>query len=154
MQASVFDISKYILKCQGKMTKPKLHRLLFYCKAWCGFFDDAELFKEKLEAWASGPICPKLWEKHKNFISEYKDFEKYKIKNIKSKEKDTINKVLAEYGKLDGQQLTDISTQEQSYIRARKNVEGLQRGGEIIMFDMVEDMDVHRCWVQGNPIQF
>jgi uncharacterized phage-associated protein len=95
--------------------------------------------------WTAYLFAHSFWEKHKNFISEYKDFEKYKIKNIKSKEKDTINKVLAEYGKLDGQQLTDISTQEQSYIRARKNVEGLQRGGEIIMFDMVEDMSVHYC---------
>ena len=60
----VLDVVKYILHKLGATRVWKLHKLAYYCQAWSLVWDDEPLFKEDLQAWANGPVCPELFRKH------------------------------------------------------------------------------------------
>ena len=62
---SVDDVAAYILSRKGPMSAMKLQKLVYYCQAWSLVWDDAPLFREPIEAWANGPVCPPLWERHR-----------------------------------------------------------------------------------------
>jgi uncharacterized phage-associated protein len=56
---SVFDVAAYILEKQPKkhpITAWKLQKLIYYCQAWSLVWDEQSIFKEKILAWANGPI--------------------------------------------------------------------------------------------------
>ena len=52
----------------------KLQKLLYYCQAWALVWDDKPLFKEKIEAWISGPVVRTLYNTHRGkFLLKLKD---------------------------------------------------------------------------------
>lgn len=59
--ASVFDVARYILEKQGKMSTMKLQKLCYYSQAWSLVWDDQPLFDEEFRAWANGPVCRELF---------------------------------------------------------------------------------------------
>lgn len=63
--ATVFDVAKYVLEHTGKITTMKLQKLVYYCQAWSLVWDEVPLFEEDFQAWANGPVCPELFERHK-----------------------------------------------------------------------------------------
>ena len=62
---SAHDVAAFILKESGPMTAMKLQKLVYYCQAWSLVWDEKPLFKEKIEAWANGPVVRALYEKHR-----------------------------------------------------------------------------------------
>jgi len=62
---SVFDVAALILSKLGPIPVMKLHKLLYYCQAWSLVWDEEALFKERIEAWANGPVVKALYEIHK-----------------------------------------------------------------------------------------
>ena len=65
---TVFDVAAYILANQPKsrpITAWKLQKLVYYCQAWSLVWDEQPLFKEKILAWANGPVVKELYEQHK-----------------------------------------------------------------------------------------
>ena len=72
--ASVFDVAKYILEKQGRMSTWKLQKLCYYAQAWTYTWTEKPLFDEEFEAWANGPVCPCLFREHKGrFMLEKSD---------------------------------------------------------------------------------
>ncbi len=68
---SVFDVAAYILNKQPKknpITAWKLQKLVYYCQAWSLVWDEQPLFKEKIVAWANGPVVKELYEQHKGMF--------------------------------------------------------------------------------------
>ncbi|MFF8917487.1 Panacea domain-containing protein [Streptomyces sp. NPDC015032] len=70
-QTSVFDVAEYILQKHAAaepdrpaMTAMKLQKLVYYCQAWHFAWEGRALFPEAIQAWASGPVCPELYELH------------------------------------------------------------------------------------------
>ncbi|WP_405775956.1 type II toxin-antitoxin system antitoxin SocA domain-containing protein [Streptomyces sp. NBC_01538] len=39
-------------------------RSSYYCQAWHRAWEGRALFPEAIQAWASGPVCPELYELH------------------------------------------------------------------------------------------
>ncbi len=62
---SVFDVAAFILSKLGPIPVMKLHKLVYYCQAWSLVWDEEPLFKERIEAWANGPVVKELYEIHK-----------------------------------------------------------------------------------------
>lgn len=58
--ANVFDVAGYIMEKTGIKSIMKLQRLCYYAQAWALVWDDAPLFKEDFQAWATGPVCPEI----------------------------------------------------------------------------------------------
>ena len=74
LKLSVFDVAAYILQKCGDMSCMKLQKLCYYAQAWSLVWDDAPLFDEDFEAWASGPVCPELFHRNeRKFIVSASD---------------------------------------------------------------------------------
>lgn len=120
--ADVFDVAKYILQQQGEMTTMKLQKLVYYSQAWSLVWDSKPLFDDRIEAWASGPVVPSLYQVHKGsfLINTLPDGE---AGNLDKEQKETINAVLKAYGSKPAQWLADLTHMENPWIDARKGYE-------------------------------
>lgn len=117
----VFDVAKYILKKQGKTSTVKLQKLVYYAQAWSLVWDEKPLFRNKIEAWANGPVIPTLFRAHKGkFKVSNKDFPFGKISRLKKREIETIDSVLKHYGDKSAQWLVDLTHLEDPWKEARK----------------------------------
>ncbi|BAS11810.1 conserved hypothetical protein [Arthrobacter sp. Hiyo8] len=73
---TVFDVAEYILAKHAvehpenpQMTTMKLQKLVYYCQAWHLAWDGWAMFPEEIQAWASGPVCPALYEVHRGIFA-------------------------------------------------------------------------------------
>ena len=122
--ASVFDVAKYILKQEGEMSTWKLQKLCYYSQAWSLAWTEHELFPEDFEAWSNGPVCPELFREHKGLFM-VSDIAKGAPEALTEDEKDTVNVVLRDYGRMSPYELRELSHSEEPYKQARA---GLQDG--------------------------
>lgn len=120
--ANVFDVAKYILTKQGRLSTMKLQKLCYYAQAWSLVWDDAPLFEEDFEAWANGPVCRELFMHTQGKFSVNADDESGNIDNLTDDQKDTIDKVLEYYGKHDAQWLSQLTHMEDPWNKARKGI--------------------------------
>lgn len=121
--ATVLDVAKYVLEHNGRMTTMKLEKLVYYCQAWSLGWDEVPLFEEDFQAWANGPICPELFEKHRGlFIVDatlFKDIPDY---IFTEDEIETMDTVLDYYGDKEPQWLSELTHKEAPWKEARKGI--------------------------------
>lgn len=129
--ADVFDVAQFILEKQGEMTAMKLQKLVYYSQAWHTVWADKVLFRNKIEAWKDGPVCPSLWREHASAFRVAR-LSKGSADNLTAREKKTVKQVLAFYGKRSAQWLSDLSHSEDPWLDARKGVrDGARSNNEI-----------------------
>src|SRR5580700_9423909 len=63
--AHVQDVAAYILRRQGAMTAMKLQKLCFFAYGYHLAWEERALFPERFEAWANGPVSPRLYALHR-----------------------------------------------------------------------------------------
>lgn len=119
--ASIHDVAAYILKKQGLMTAMKLQKLVYYCQAWSLVWDERPLFKQRIEAWANGPVAPALYNKHRGKYN-VSGWPYGQCQNLSDTEKETIDAVLKFYGDKTSQWLSDLTHQEAPWRDARKGI--------------------------------
>jgi len=138
--ANVFDVAKYILKKQGRTSTVKLQKLVYYSQAWSLVWEEKPIFKNKIEAWANGPVIPILFHAHRGkFFANIKDFPQGKLKNLAQDEKETINSVLDYYGNKTAQWLVDLTHLEDPWKDARAGCKpGEKCSNEIRLGSMME----------------
>lgn len=124
---SAEDVAAYVLKRSGDMTTMKLQKLVYYCQAWSLVWDEKPLFKEKIEAWASGPVVRKLYDKHKGMFS-IKRWSDGDISKLTEDQKKTINAVIKYYGDKSSQWLSDLTHNENPWKIARRGLSPSDRG--------------------------
>jgi uncharacterized phage-associated protein len=134
MSATVFDVARYILEKQGSMTHMKLQKLVYYSQAWGLVWDDSPLFEEEIEAWVNGPVAPELYQTLKGkFTVSVGDLDQKGDSQLLSKEaKETVDAVLAYYGKFNSQYLSDLTHMEKPWKAARDGLPDMQRGNSTI----------------------
>ena len=124
--ANIFDTAKYILQQHGSMSPMKLQKLCCYSQAWSLVWDDAPLFDEDFQAWATGSVCPelffKLFLKMKNKSSINVDDITGEKGDLTANQKDAIDKVLEHYGDHTAQWLSQLTQIEEPWKIARKGV--------------------------------
>jgi uncharacterized phage-associated protein len=122
--ASVYDVAQHILDKTGPISTWKLQKLVYYAQAWSSVWLDRALFPSRIEAWANGPVCRELYDRHRGqFIIQAIDGGS--AKNLPQDEIEAIDKVVDFYGRYNGQQLSDFTHSERPWIAAR---EGLSSG--------------------------
>lgn len=117
--ADVFDVAQYILGKQGSTTTMKLQKLVYYCQAWSVVWDEKPIFSEKIQAWASGPVVPELYQAHKGQY-QISTLPGGNVDNLDPQEKETIDAVLGTYGDKPAQWLSDLTHMEGPWKEARK----------------------------------
>lgn len=138
-KATVFDVAKYVLSKTGSITAMKLQKLVYYAQVWSLVWDEKPLFSEQFEAWAHGPVIPALYQAHKGLFKVSAKNISGKISALTANQKDTIDRVLAVYGKLTAQQLIDLTHWEAPWRNARGNMPaGTPCQNEISQTDIFE----------------
>jgi len=139
--ATAHDVAAYILRKLGKMTTMKLQKLVYYSQAWSLVWDEKPLFKNRIEAWANGPVIPDLYEVHRGKFA-IASWPKGDPKKLTKNQMDTVEAVIEFYGVKSSQWLSALSHQEKPWRDAR---EGIAPGGfcnaEITQASMAEYYD-------------
>jgi uncharacterized phage-associated protein len=142
---SVHDVAAYII---SNVRKPistwKLQKLVYYSQAWSLVWDEKRLFNAKIEAWANGPVVPKLYNSHKGKfrVSKWPDGDSSKLN---STQKETVDGVIKYYGKKTGQELSDLTHREVPWKEARQGLNCDERGNREIS---LESMDRYYSSIQ------
>jgi len=130
---SIFDVAAYILKKQGSMTAMKLQKLCYYSQAWSLVWDEKPLFKNKIEAWANGPVCPRLYAEHRGkFRVSRRGLSLGDPAALNHDQAETVDAVLEYYGKHSSQWLSDLTHREKPWKDARADLAPGERGNAVI----------------------
>lgn len=137
---SAFDVARYILSLKDEpCTTMKLHKLLYYCQAWYLVWEEQPLFKEKIEAWANGPVIRELFSFHKGLYRVGVNQIPGNIAKLSEIQKEDIQTVLHYYGEKTSQWLIDQTHSEMPWQKARRGLAPNERGNtEIKIGDMLE----------------
>lgn len=114
----VIDVAQYILDTKGRLTSWKLQKLCYYSQAWSLVWDEKPLFKDRIEAWANGPVVPALYEKHRG--SFYVLSVGGKPEKLDSDQRETVDAVLETYGDKSSRWLSELTHLEAPWRDARR----------------------------------
>lgn len=117
--ASVLDVAAYILEKQGAMSAMKLQKLCYYSKAWHLVWESEQLFPQRFEAWANGPVAPTLYGYHRRQFNVDRSVIPGDPKQLTRDELDSIDTVLDAYGDKPAYELSAMTHREKPWIEAR-----------------------------------
>lgn len=110
MSYQLYDTAYSILALGGVMSTMKLEKLVYYTNIeWLKETNDF-LFPEDFQAWSVGPVCWQLFQQHRGmFAISLNDFQKNRPKTrlLEEYSLSFARQVIAEYGRLTGQELYD-----------------------------------------------
>ena len=138
MKTSVLDVARYILDRCGPMTAMKLEKLCHYSQAWLLVWDGSPLFEESFEAWANGPVCPVLFDRHHHMFTVSMTDIPGDPKKLTCDQRATIDAVIEAYGKLDAYQLSTLTHSEAPWVDARGGLPSGARSDAIIALEAME----------------
>jgi uncharacterized phage-associated protein len=129
--ANVFDVAAYILEKKKALTAMKLQKLVYYAQAWSLVWDEKPLFRNRIEAWANGPVTPDLYNAHRGefTITEEPHGDATKLNKV---ERETVDAVLRDYGKKTATWLSALTHEEAPWIEARDGIPAGQRSNRQI----------------------
>ena len=139
--ATVFHVAQHILSKYETMSAMKLQKLVFYSQAWSLVWDDAPIFKNRIEAWANGPVVRDLYDAHRGkFLVDSQTFQgRATGAALTPTQIETIDAVLRAYGDKSSQWLSDQTHSEDPWKQARAGlVEGDRGENEITQSSMAE----------------
>lgn len=137
--ANCIDVADYILSEIGSTSAMKLQKLVYYSQAWHLVWEDKPLFREKIEAWANGPVVPILYKLHKGHFSLKPNFFGGNTENLSEKNKNVIDRVLKFYADKDSQWLSELTHLEEPWKLARLGLSDGERGARTITLESMSE---------------
>ena len=125
----VIDVAAYILEKVDDVSTMKLQKLAFYSQAYCLVRRRTPLFKNRIEAWAGGPVVPDLFKAHRGKYVvniDAMDFSR-PPSPLSPLEKNIIDHVIDRIGSMSGSELSQLSHSERPWIDAREGLEPGER---------------------------
>lgn len=118
-----FFIRQADIEAGDLMTHLKLQKLLYYAQGWSLALHGKPLFDDRIEAWAHGPVCPKVWNRFKaRGWSPIELSETRPGGAITAKEKKLLDEVWNSYGQFTAKRLEEMTHDETPYKAARGNL--------------------------------
>src|SRR5262245_10409315 len=139
--ATVLDVAAYILEKRGRMSAMKLQKLCYYAQAWSLVWLERRLFRERIEAWANGPVCPTLYRVHRGEFEVTRRMINGDPGAVQGDDRRAVDGVLQFYGNKKAQWLSDLTHSEDPWRKARergKLAPGERGKAEITLADMAE----------------
>jgi uncharacterized phage-associated protein len=138
MMVSAHDVAAYILEQMGPVSAMKLQKLVYYAQAWSLVWEDRPLFRERVEAWAHGPVVPELYHEHRGQF-DVRGWPRGDAARLCAADRETVDAVLGYYGNRNAQVLSDWTHSEEPWRRARAGLPDGERGhAEIPLDSMME----------------
>src|SRR5690606_17517159 len=119
-------------------TYMKLQKIAYYSQAESLVHFGRPLFKEKIEAWAAGPVVRELFEKHKG-LKHLNGAELGNSENLTAEQKACVRFAVDKYGWMDGDTLSHLTHIEQPWKSARNGLpDGSPSSNEITVQSIKE----------------
>ncbi|MFE4948870.1 Panacea domain-containing protein [Leifsonia sp. NPDC056665] len=129
--ATAQDVAAYILEKRGLTEAMKLHKLVYYAKAWSLVWDEDPLFGERIEAWANGPVCRSLYATYHREYLIAKPVAGSSA-SLSRDQKMTIDAVLDAYGDKSAIELSELTHRESPWRDARAGLADGERSQNAI----------------------
>jgi uncharacterized phage-associated protein len=131
--ASVYDVAAYILDKAGPMSTMKLQKLCYFAYGYHLAWEDRQLFPERFEAWANGPVAPTLYVKHRGRFQLQEGDVPGDAGALDPNERESVNLVLDSFRDFTAHQLSEMSHQTDGpwdLARIRAGARELERSSE------------------------
>lgn len=117
------DVASVLLARSGQwMDAMRLQKLLYYVQAWHLAVTDEPLFPEQIKAWKDGPVIPQVWHARRQRATRQAATQNVEGIHLDDLTSDLIDLVLAGYGSMSGEQLSELTHAEQPWREARGNL--------------------------------
>ncbi len=150
--ATAHDVAAYILQRTGPITAMKLQKLAYYSHAWHLVWEERPLFRERIEAWANGPVVRELYKEHRGRFS----VDSWPLGNpdaLDTGERSSVDAVLDFYGKRSAHELSELTHREAPWRRARRSLSsGARSDAAINDADMFEYYDALTTAAEGDKV--
>lgn len=142
------NVADYLLckvdKSKGDSITPlRLQKLVYYCQAWHLAYFQKPLFKEDIQAWAHGPVVPRLYRHHaKNYMHDAIDTSAASPSPLATVSDDSrllIDKVWDKYNNLSGSALEELTHQESPWKKAYGDITPGGRCNVVISHKAMQD---------------
>jgi len=108
---NVNDVAAAIIDELGEVDAMALEKLLYYAQSWNLAISNAPLFNDEIRAWRNGPVVPSIYAQHKQqqTVCEWRSGSS---ESIAPKTANLIRLIGAQYGHLNGYQLSQLTHKE------------------------------------------
>lgn len=117
--AHVQDVAAYILSKRGSMTAMKLQKLCYFAYGYHLAWEERPLFPERFEAWANGPVCYELYDKHRREFRVSPGDIEGDPDALDDGERESVDLVLQAYGHFSAHQLSAMTHRKGPWVAAR-----------------------------------
>lgn len=124
VDTDVFNVAKFFInKAHNEppfnITHLKLQKLVYYALGWYSAFSNGkQLFKEEIEAWKYGPVCPRLYEEFKRYGADAIPNVIQEDNVFNEKQKRILNLVWQVYGKYNSVDLMERTHLEEPWLES------------------------------------
>ncbi len=133
-------IALYVLNSKYEITNLSLQKLLYYIEAFGQVLLGERIFDDRCEAWAYGPVYPKIYEKYKSFGGERITVDMVDLSEyIADKYQRVIDYVLGNYAIYNGVTLKDLSHAEEPWKKAHEGYGEKEHCEEEITHESITD---------------
>lgn len=139
--ANVHDVAAYILAKDGPMSAMKLQKLCYFAYGYHLAWEDRQLFQERFEAWANGPVVYDLYAQHRGRYQLGKTDIKGDPTALDDDERESVNVVLENFRAYGAHELSAMTHQPGPWLDARKRAGAaeLQRSNEELRDEEIAD---------------
>jgi len=133
-----FFLANIDVENEETITHMKLQKLLYYVQAWSLALLHRAMFADRIEAWAHGPVVPKVYQTFKVFGREpIAAIGQWNGSSFSEEEKNVLRIVKKLYGNFDAPVLRKFTHNEAPWIKARHGLpDGENSNKEISNNDM------------------
>ncbi len=142
MTANVQDVAAYILRKDSPMSAMKLQKLCYFAYGYHLAWEDRQLFPERFEAWANGPVVYELYAQHRGqFRLESGDIHGDPSK-LDAGEVESIDAVWESFKAFSANELSAMTHRPGPWLDARRRAgleDDLQRSNEELRDEEIAD---------------
>ncbi|MFD6939632.1 Panacea domain-containing protein [Streptomyces goshikiensis] len=140
--ATVADVAAYILRDHSPMSAMKLQKLCYFAYGYHLAWEDRQLFPERFEAWANGPVVYELYHQHRGQYRLAAGDIKGDPAVLDLDERESVDAVLDSFKSYTAHELSAMTHRPGPWLDARKRAgmeDDLQRSNEELLDEDIED---------------
>ena len=113
----VLDVATAIVERSPRLTTMQLQKLTYYVQAWHTTIYGEPAFGAEFQAWKDGPVAPELHERYRGL--KWVGSAHGESSKLTAEMNEIVGLVIAQYGLLDGEQLSLLTHAEMPWLVAR-----------------------------------
>lgn len=148
----VVNVAACILNECGNLSTMKLQKLCFYSQAYHLVRLGVPLFEDDFEAWANGPVVPRLFQRHRGrFVLSRGFFGEGDLNDLGDEAARSIGHVVTCLRDWDGASLSTMTHNERPWLDAREGCAPAERCSRVISKEAIKAFYASSA-VFSNPV--